>query len=219
VFPAESSSTPTAPLLSELSPFPVVEAGTGWAVLSKPSGLVVHRGHSGDRDSVVDRLRKAGLERFHPVHRLDRGTSGCLLVVDRAELARFFGEAFAQGLVKKTYYALVRGVPPDDIFVDHAIPKDEGGERVPAQTRFCRLQTLGPIIDSPLREQRYSWVEAQPETGRYHQVRRHLAHLHHPIIGDANYGKGEHNRFCRDRSRCPCPTVAPSPATRRCPPT
>jgi tRNA pseudouridine65 synthase len=180
-------------------PFPLLLQNGGVSIIAKPSGLVVHRGHSGDRDSVVDRLRQAGLGSHHPAHRLDRGTSGCLLLVNDPVLARFFGDAFTRGLVKKTYYALVRGVAPEDTFVDHPIPKDEGGERVPAQTRILRRQTVGPIVDSPLREQRYSWVEARPETGRYHQVRRHLAHLHHPIIGDANYGKGEHNRFCRER--------------------
>lgn len=168
-------------------------------MVEKPSGLVVHRGHSGDRDSVVDRLRKAGCTGLHPMHRLDRGTSGCLLLAEGAERARFFGDAFQRGIVKKTYQALVRGVPPDEVFVDHPIPNDEGGERVPAQTWIARLATVGPIEGSSLRERRYAWVEARPETGRYHQVRRHLSHLDHPIIGDANYGRGEHNRFFRER--------------------
>lgn len=176
-------------------PFDILAQGDGFVVIAKPSGLVVHRGFSGERDSVVDRLRAAGRGDLHTVHRLDRPTSGALLLATGPDAARFFARAFEGGHVHKTYLALVRGVPPDEVRVDHPIPSDEGGPRVPAITRIVRLTTIE--TPSTLREPRYSLVRAYPETGRFHQIRRHLAHLRNPIIGDTNYGKGEHDRYCR----------------------
>lgn len=169
-------------------------------VLAKPSGLVVHPGSSGDAlaATLLGRLREAGLGAIHTVHRLDRGTSGVLVFARDAESARRLGEAFAEGRVRKVYLALVRGLAPDEASIDHAIPKSEGGPKVPAQSTMRRLATI-ELEGSPLREARYSWVEVRPETGRFHQVRRHLKHLGHPVIGDAVYGRGEHNRYLRER--------------------
>jgi len=96
--------------------------------------------------------------------------------------------------VEKVYVALVRGHAPDETVVDHPIPRSEGGPRVPAVTTVRRL---GVAELEPGRV--YSLVEARPATGRLHQVRRHLKHLAHPVIGDVEYGKGEHNRFFRER--------------------
>jgi tRNA pseudouridine65 synthase len=124
----------------------------------------------------------------YPVHRLDRGTSGALLFALDPETARVLHESLEAGAVEKRYLALVRGVPPDAFEVDHAIPRREEGPRVAAQTSFRRLFATD----------RYAIVEAFPKTGRLHQVRRHLKHVSHPIIGDVNYGKGEHNRFFRE---------------------
>jgi tRNA pseudouridine65 synthase len=96
--------------------------------------------------------------------------------------------------VEKVYVALVRGHAPDETVVNHPIPRSEGGPRVPAVTTVRRLGVAEP---EPGRV--YSLVEARPATGRLHQVRRHLKHLAHPVIGDVEYGKGEHNRFFRER--------------------
>jgi tRNA pseudouridine65 synthase len=98
-------------------------------------------------------------------------------------------EAFAAGSVEKRYLALVRGIPPESGVIDHPIPRDEDGPRVPALTEFRRLAVF----------ERYALVEARPRTGRRHQIRRHFKHLSHPLIGDVRYGKGEHNRLFRDR--------------------
>jgi 23S rRNA-/tRNA-specific pseudouridylate synthase len=103
-------------------------------VLTKPSGLVVHPGSSGDEldATLVGRLRKAGIGAIHTVHRLDRGTSGVLVFARDPESARRLSEAFAEGRVHKRYLALVRGLAPDEAEIDHAIPKNEGGPKVPA---------------------------------------------------------------------------------------
>ncbi len=180
-------------------------------VVDKPSGLVVHRGRgffgsagsspgdAGERDSVVDRLRESGFAHVHTVHRLDRPTSGVLLLARNVEAARFLSQRFEAHEVQKRYWAFVRGAPLEvEALVDQPVPKDEGAERVPARTRVRCLATAA-VPASPLREKRISWLEAEPETGRFHQIRRHLKHIGCPILGDTTYGKSEHNRLARDR--------------------
>jgi tRNA pseudouridine65 synthase len=152
-------------------------------VASKPSGLLVHRGWDQDDDVAMFRVRDALGQHVFPVHRLDRATSGALLFGRTREVAATLGRAFEQGRVDKRYLALVRGGPPDRGVIDHAIPGSEGGPRVQALTRYrCLARST---VD------RCSLVLAMPETGRLHQVRRHLHHIHHPIVGDVNYGSGE----------------------------
>jgi tRNA pseudouridine65 synthase len=166
--------------------------------VDKPSGVVVHRGKSGDDDTVLARCRAAALGRLLPVHRLDRGTSGVLLLARTPEAARALGAIFAAGRADKSYVALVRGHPPPETVVDQPVPADEGRPRIPARTGVIFLEGT-EITGSPLREKRYALVEARPETGRFHQVRRHLKHLGHPVIGDSTYGRADHNRFLRER--------------------
>jgi tRNA pseudouridine65 synthase len=155
--------------------------------VNKPSGLSVHRGWSNDERFAMTIVRDQISQHVHPVHRLDRATSGVLLFALDPECARRIQEMFGSGEIEKRYRALIRGVPPPEVEIDHPIPRSEGGPRVPARTRITRLFS----------KDRYAWVEAQPMTGRLHQVRRHLKHISHPIIGDVRYGKGEHNRFFR----------------------
>ena len=96
------------------------------------------------------------------------------------------------GKWEKRYLALVRGVAPEEVRVDHPIPRTRGGERVPACTRFRRLAA------AETRPRHTSLVEAWLETGRLHQVRRHIRHVNHPVIGDANYGDNKVNRAIRE---------------------
>ncbi len=165
--------------------------------IDKPSGLVVHRGFSGETDSVVDRLRNEGRAQVVPVHRLDRGTSGALVCAKHVEAARELGRSFAEGRVAKRYVALVRGVLSTSVLVDHPIPKDEGGVRVDARTTIHPI-TTALDAGSLLREKHYSLVAAEPHTGRFHQVRRHCKHLGHPVVGDTTYGRSEHNTRVRE---------------------
>jgi tRNA pseudouridine65 synthase len=158
-------------------------------VANKPSGLLVHRGWDDDHDVAMFRVRYAIGQHVHPLHRLDRGTSGTLLFARSREAAVALSCAFEEGRVEKRYLALVRGVPPESGIIDHAIPKDEGGPRVRAVTRFRRIARS--TVD------RCSLVLAMPETGRLHQVRRHLRHIDHPLIGDVRHGSGVINRRYR----------------------
>jgi tRNA pseudouridine65 synthase len=151
-------------------------------VADKPSGLLVHRGWANDDDVAMFRVRDAIGEHVHPIHRLDRGTSGALLFARNREAAAALSRSFEEGRVEKQYLALVRGTPPDEGLIDYAIPKGEDGPRVDARTRF-RLVRRSPV-------DRCSLVLAMPETGRLHQIRRHLRHANHPLVGDVTYGSG-----------------------------
>jgi tRNA pseudouridine65 synthase len=157
--------------------------------VDKPAGLAVHRGQSRDAVHALELVRDQVGAYVYPVHRLDRGTSGVLVFALTVEAARALSSAFEQGTVEKRYLALVRGSPPDTVRVDHALSREEGGPPRAAVTAFATLSRYG----------RYALVEATPETGRTHQIRRHLKHLSCPIIGDVKYGKGVHNRWFRER--------------------
>ncbi|HEY3999187.1 MAG TPA: pseudouridine synthase [Candidatus Xenobia bacterium] len=156
-------------------------------VVNKPSGLLVHRGWARDPVVLMTMVRDQLGQWVYPVHRIDRGASGAVLMALRPEIAATLAKGFEQGTVGKTYLALVRGITPDDGVIDHPVPRDDG-VRVEAVTRYRRIDTF----------ERYSFVEVQPQQGRLHQIRRHMKHISHPLIGDVRYGKGEHNRRFRE---------------------
>lgn len=162
------------------------------AVWNKPSGELVHPGWARGEPTSMTCLRDALGRWVYPAHRLDRGTSGALVMALDSETARALGERFAAGEVAKTYLALTRGRPPEAVVVDHPVRKGEKGDaRVPAVTAFERLGVSEVA--------RCSLVAAFPKTGRLHQIRRHLKHLSHPIVGDVRYGDGRVNRDFRAR--------------------
>lgn len=153
--------------------------------VDKPPGVATHRGWAHDDDALLQRVRDEVNAYVYPVNRLDRGASGIVLfALDREAAAAF---AAAWETAEKTYLAITRGHPPDELVIDHPIPRAPGEARVPAVTQVRRLEAFG----------RYALVEARPRTGRLHQIRRHLKHVSCPIIGDVRYGKGEHNRIFR----------------------
>lgn len=156
-------------------------------VVNKPSGIAVHRGWASDRVTLLDLVRDAVGQYVYPAHRLDRATSGLIVFTLSTELVTHMQAAFASGSVVKNYLALTRGVVPELGLVVHGLRKSKQHERRPAQTAVRRLGTF----------ERYSLVEARPFTGRLHQIRRHLKHIAHPLLGDTRYGKGEHNRRFR----------------------
>ncbi len=179
--------------LSKTFPLDILFEDEQLLVLNKSSGMLVHRGWAADRVVLVDLVRRyLNAENVYPAHRIDRQTSGVVIFAKDVNTAKYLGAAFDNGAVRKCYVALVRGRPASEGVIDHPVPKKEKGERVSAVTRFS-------LIDSvPLPIRTLSLVAAYPKTGRLHQIRRHLKHISHPIIGDANYGKGPLNRAIRD---------------------
>ena len=174
---------------SDPIPIDFLYRDTDIAVVNKPSGMLVHRGWDNDKVVAMTVVRDLVGQHVYPVHRLDRPTSGALIFALHKDAARVLSQEFEAGNVQKAYLALVRGITPESGIIDNPVPKKPNGKRVPAVTEFRRLFVF----------ERYSLVAAWPKTGRLHQIRRHLKHISHPLIGDSKYGKGEHNRFFRDK--------------------
>jgi tRNA pseudouridine65 synthase len=133
------------------------------------------------------------------VHRLDRATSGCLLVAFDREVAGELGRSFMSREVDKDYLAVCRGWPEPELLLDYALDGGPGKpERKPAVTRFTRLATAELAMPSAQHpSSRYALLACSPHTGRYRQIRRHLKHLSHHLIGDSSHGDGRHNRNFR----------------------
>lgn len=173
-----------------------------WLAVNKPAGLSVHESsYTGPLEQTVLGILRSqlGQARVHAIHRLDHATSGVLLVALDARVAAWLSAQFESRAVRKRYLAVVRGEPADAFDVDHPLAGADGkGALRAALTRFRTLARLRlPIALARHPEARYALVEALPETGRHHQIRRHLKHAAHPVVGDVKYGKGEHNRLFR----------------------
>lgn len=148
--------------------------------LEKPAGFASHpTGDPSIPDVITWAIEEAGAPAgLAPVHRLDRDTSGVLLASDDPALRASLGALFAEGAVVKRYRALVHGRCNAKGIVRRALADARRGRPLEAVTRYRRLAIYG----------RVSLLEARPETGRQHQIRRHLAGIGHPIVGDARYG-------------------------------
>ncbi len=166
--------------------------------VDKPAGLMVHPSRiSQDRRFLVDILRQQLGGRLHPVHRLDRATSGVLLLARNAGVAGQLGRAFQERQVGKSYLALVRGWMDLAGMIDEPLT-GHSDQLLAASTRYRLLRRTEfdfPVGRYPT--SRYSLIALRPRTGRMHQLRRHLRKVFHPIIGDTTYGEGRHNRFFR----------------------
>jgi 23S rRNA pseudouridine1911/1915/1917 synthase len=172
-------------------PLPILARGEGWLAVDKPAGIVVHPVNAVRENSLIRMLRRQeGAEGLRLVHRLDRETSGVLLVAEDSAAASVLSTAFEQGRVQKEYLAVVAGETARDegtisfpigegdrsrVFVRREIR--EGGER--AVTRW-RVERRLPDV---------TLLRVFPETGRRHQLRVHLAAIGHPILGDILYGR------------------------------
>ena len=172
------------------------------AVVNKPAGLMVHDSAlaRGESDFVADRLRVQFGRPIFLVHRLDRATSGCLLCAFDRDTASALGKVLMSREVEKDYWTVCRGWPEEDVFtIDHALDGGPGKPvKKPAVTRFrvlARAQCDWP--SSGFATSRYALLEASPETGRFRQIRRHLKHASHHLIGDTSHGDGRHNRAFR----------------------
>lgn len=174
------------------------------AAVTKPPGLLVHRTglDAGETRFALQMLRDQLGRPVWPAHRLDKGTSGVLLFALNADTARLLGQAFESGQgLQKTYHAVVRGWPEAEGLIDHPLkrmPDDMRTERLevqPAQSRFTTLRRFElPLPQQGFASTRCAELALHPLTGRRHQLRRHMKHIAHPIIGDATHGKGPLNR-------------------------
>jgi tRNA pseudouridine65 synthase len=193
---------------------PVLHLDDDLVAVDKPSGMLVHRTglDAGETRFVVQTLRDQLGRRVYPVHRLDKGASGVLVLARHEEAAAALGASVRERRMRRTYVAVVRGRPPEEGRIDHPLrrivdpaedrPRGRDGRaaakdtHLPAATAFRRLATVElPYRVDRYPTSRYSLLELTPENGRRHQVRRHLDHASHPVLGDSTYGKGRHNRL------------------------
>ncbi|HUH55276.1 MAG TPA: pseudouridine synthase [Rhodanobacter sp.] len=175
--------------------------------VNKPANLAVHRSKMvGNADTfLIDELREQIGDSVYLAHRLDRATSGVLLVARNKEIAAALGEQFMARTVHKQYLVVVRGWPdPASDVIDYPLPGSrETGPRREARTRYRQLATIEvPIALGRYPQQRYALLLAEPESGRFRQIRKHLAHIHHPVIGDCQHGRGDHNRLYKQYFGC-----------------
>ena len=166
--------------------------------INKPSGLLVHKSFYA-RDAkifAIQELRnQIGGQHVYPIHRLDRKTSGVLLFALDKEALKIMNDRFATREVEKKYLAILRGWSPDELTIDYDLTNDDGVKQN-AITYFRRLQKAEIELEfNNHPTSRYSLVEAIPETGRMHQLRKHFKHILHPILGSRPHGCNKQNKL------------------------
>jgi tRNA pseudouridine65 synthase len=169
--------------------------------INKPHDLLVHRtGIASDvKEFAIQLLRDQLGLKVNPVHRIDRKTGGILLFALNKQVEISMQQQFMNNLMQKKYLAIVRGYTPDEEEIHYALRK-ENGVLQDAFTVYCTLQRAE--IDVPFgghATSRYSLVEVTPATGRMHQIRRHLSHIFHPIIGDRTHGCNKQNKLFKEQ--------------------
>lgn len=172
-----------------------------FAAINKPHGLLVHKTKLALDAAIfaLQLLRNQLGQKVSPCHRIDRKTSGVLLFALDDEADRHMKALFANGATHKTYLTIVRGFTESEGVIDYALKKENGNSQE-AITKYKTLQQTE--IDLPQGKHptsRYSLVEAYPKTGRMHQIRKHFAHIHHPIIGDRPHGCNKQNKLFKEK--------------------
>jgi len=180
--------------------------------IHKPAGLLVHKSPIDKNETryAMKIVRNQIDQWVYPVHRLDKPTSGVLVFALSPEIASHIGQQFENHLVEKKYQALARGFTNDSGEITHPLKeiaafksdqaKLDEKEAKDAFTRYTTAQRFElPYPDGRFPTSRYSLVALHPKSGRKHQLRRHLKHISHPIVGDVKYGKGPHNRLFREQ--------------------
>ncbi|MBB5207519.1 pseudouridine synthase [Chiayiivirga flava] len=184
-----------------MTALPVLYRDDVLAVVDKPARLMAHDSTlaRGEDDFAADRLRQQFGRPIHLVHRLDRATSGCLLLTFEREAASRLGEQFMARAVEKTYLAVCRGWPDAAGTIEHDLDGGPGKPlKKPAVTHFERLATGEMQVPAAgFETSRYALLACRPQTGRFRQIRRHLKHVHHHLIGDTSHGDGRRNRDFR----------------------
>jgi len=181
-------------------------------VINKPSGLLVHKSPIDKHETrfALQEVRDQIGQYVYPVHRLDKPTSGVLLFGLSKEVAQILSLDFRENRIKKEYIAIVRGYTEEKGLIDHSLKqmldskteKERGitKEEQEAQTEYERIATVElPFAVGRYSTARYSLVSLRPQTGRKHQLRRHMKHIHHHMIGDTKHGRGEHNKLFREK--------------------
>ncbi len=189
----------------------ILEKTEHYWVVAKPLGWFVHspedkRAQTQFRHRIMTRWFESEFNfKPSPIQRLDFLTEGVMIWALNSTAAGILNRLHSQQGFVKTYHAIVRGLTPDSGLIDLPLASDSSPDEVPCQTLYRRLAAVDwPVqIHSPHPTSRYSWVEVQLKTGRWHQIRRHFNRISHPIIGDREHGDSHHNRYFRDHLGLP----------------
>jgi tRNA pseudouridine65 synthase len=199
----------------ETNPLEILYQDAYLVAINKPSGLLVHKSPIDKHETqfALQMVRDQIGQYVYPIHRLDKPTSGVLLFALDAKIAQTMSLLFRSSQVHKEYIAVVRGFTEDESLIDYPLKqmldtkaqKKKGitKEVQEAQTAYKRMATVElpfPVSRYPVA--RYSLVKLFPKTGRKHQLRRHMKHIFHPILGDTKHGRGEHNTLFREKYAC-----------------
>lgn len=198
-----------------MTSLPILYQDDHLVAVNKPAGLLVHRTHLDPHETehAMQIVRNQLNQWVYPFHRLDKATSGVLLFALDPETGKRMTELFTTGAVTKHYIAIVRGITKEEDHIDYALKEqwDKRGDLradkdKPAQqasTDYKRLATTElPYPVGRYATARYSLLRVSPLTGRMHQIRRHMKHIFHPVIGDTTYGDGKQNEFFRTHFNC-----------------
>ena len=177
--------------------FQIIYQDEALIAIHKPYGFFVHKSALDARADqiVLNQLRDQIGQYVYPVHRLDRKTSGLLLMALNKDMQRKMNDLFMVGEVSKEYHAIVRGHTPQSLTIDYPLLHDDGRMQ-DAATVLETLQKMEiPIANGNHPTSRYSLVKLMPKTGRMHQLRRHMAHIFHPILADRPHGCNKQNKL------------------------
>lgn len=166
--------------------------------VNKPNNVLVHHAHLSrnvaDEDSLLQLIEAQKALKVYPIHRLDRKTSGIILLAKQKEYVADFQSLFTNNTIQKAYYGVVRGFSPETKIIDSPV---KGRDAKVHKDALTELNTLAKItLNIPVKpydSSRYSLVELLPKTGRMHQLRVHMNKISHPLIGDAKYGDKNHD--------------------------
>lgn len=172
-----------------------------FVAINKPHGLLVHRTKIAKdaTEFALQILRNQIGEHVYPCHRLDRKTSGVLLFAKNPESNKQMQKLFYEAQVQKTYLAIIRGFSPETGIIDYPLKKENGAvqDAITHYETLAKTEVNVPYLAHPT--SRYSLVEVSPQTGRMHQIRKHLAHIYHPIIGDRPHGCNKQNKLFKEK--------------------
>tara|TARA_B100000508_G_scaffold141026_1_gene145281 strand:- start:63674 stop:64393 length:720 start_codon:yes stop_codon:yes gene_type:complete len=174
-------------------------------VVNKPNNYLVHHSHYArniQEATLLDKLKEQIIQPLYPVHRLDRKTSGVLLLAKEKEFVSEIQQLFTDNRIEKNYYAILRGFVDEKLTVDSPVKNDKGIYKDAITHLTCLKQIELDIPVHPYDRSRYSLVKLIPETGRMHQLRIHTNKISHPIIGDYKYGDRFHNRMFEENFDC-----------------
>jgi len=166
--------------------------------VNKPNNVLVHHAHHSrnvaDEDSLLQRIKDEIGLKVYPIHRLDRKTSGIIILAKEKEFVSKFQELFTHHDIQKTYFGVVRGFAPETKTIDSPVKGRDANVHKEALTTLKTLEKITLNIPvKPYDSSRYSLVELSPKTGRMHQLRVHTNKISHPLIGDAKYGDKNHD--------------------------